>query len=249
MDDNAADARRAKKALRLHGSIARDLGVAIISGKYRPGDLLTGEIASSERLAVSRSAYREAVRILAAKGLVEAKPKVGTKVSPREAWRILDPEVLSWAFARQPARKFLLDLFELRDIVEPAAAALAAERRSSADLEEMRSAIVRMAHFTLAVPQGQEADRDFHAALLRAAGNPFIASLTAGIGAAVRTTTVFKQRERPLPRDPIPDHRRVFEAIEAKDVHRADKAMRDLIRLAMRDMGIPRRRKRIDDRT
>ena len=125
----------------------------------------------------------------------------------------------------------------------------AAERRSSADLEEMRSAIERMARFTLAVPQGQEADRDFHTALLRAAGNPFIASLPAGIGAAVRTTTVFKQRERPLPRDPVPDHVHVFEAIEAKDVDRADKAMRDLIWLAMRDMGIPRRRKKIDDRT
>ena len=60
------------KALRLHGIIARKLGVLIVSGKYRPGDLLRGEISSSAQLAVSRTAYREAVRILAAKGLVDA---------------------------------------------------------------------------------------------------------------------------------------------------------------------------------
>src|SRR5262245_56428981 len=66
---------RASAALRLHGSIARDLGVAIVSGRYRPGDILGGEVESSEELRVSRTAYREAVRILSAKGLVESRPR------------------------------------------------------------------------------------------------------------------------------------------------------------------------------
>ena len=64
----ASPAQRGKKKLRIHGVVAQDIGVAIIGGKYKPGDVLTGEVASSEQLSVSRSAYREAVRILAAKG-------------------------------------------------------------------------------------------------------------------------------------------------------------------------------------
>src|SRR6266550_1515450 len=82
------------RALRLHGTIARKLGIAIVSGEYAPGDLLDSEIAASEQFEVSRTAYREAVRILAAKGLVDARPKVGTRVKPQSDWHLLDPDVL-----------------------------------------------------------------------------------------------------------------------------------------------------------
>ena len=81
------------RALRLHGTIARKLGISILSGEYKPGDLLDSEIAASEQFAVSRTAYREAVRILAAKGLVDARPKVGTRINPQSKWNLLDPDV------------------------------------------------------------------------------------------------------------------------------------------------------------
>src|ERR687891_2306494 len=125
-----SEAAGRRKALRLHGAIARDLGVRIVSGRYEPGDILNGEIDASDRLKVSRTAYREAVRILAAKGLVESRPKVGTKVSAPEHWHLLDPDVLSWIFEYEPDDKLLTDLFELRKVVEPQAAALAAVRRT-----------------------------------------------------------------------------------------------------------------------
>lgn len=233
--------RPVSKALRLHGSIARDLGVAITSGEYRPGDLLVGEIASSERLDVSRTAYREAVRILAAKGLVESKPKVGTKVTPRDHWHLLDPDVVAWTFEGDPDLDLLESLFELRSIVESAAAALAAERRSTEHLDSMREAIERMAHFTLATPEGRQADQDFHAILLAASGNPYIISLTNGVSAAVNTTTMFKQRDRPLTRDPVPDHLRVFQAIADRDAVRAQTEMRTLVALALQDTPVPKR--------
>jgi len=233
--------RPVNKALRLHGSIARDLGVAISSGVYQPGDLLTGEIASSEKLDVSRTAYREAVRILAAKGLVESKPKVGTKVTSRNRWHLLDPDVLDWAFEGEPDLDLLESLFELRNIVESAAASLAALRRTPAQLDAMRDAIARMARFTLATPEGRQGDQDFHATLLAATGNPYIASLSTGVNAAVNTTTMFKQRNRPLPRDPVPDHMRVFEAIADRDATRAQAKMSDLVRLALADTPLPRR--------
>ena len=231
-----------RKALRLHGTIARDLGIAIVSGRYKPGDLLGGEIESSEQLAVSRAAYREAVRILSAKGLVESKPKVGTRVNAIDAWNLLDPDVLTWVFVNEPNPELLNSLFELRKIVEPAAAGLAAARRSKAHLKLMRDATERMARHTLMTEAGRKADQDFHTVLLKATGNPFLVSLITGINAAVNATTMFKQREHLLPRDPAPDHAHVVEAIAAKSAVRAQKAMRELIELARSDIPLPERR-------
>jgi DNA-binding FadR family transcriptional regulator len=235
--------RPVSKLLRLHGTIARDLGVAITAGEYQPGDLLIGEIASSEKLDVSRTAYREAVRILAAKGLVESKPKVGTKVTSRDRWHLLDPDVLAWTFEGEPDLDLLESLFELRDIVEAAAASLAATRRTTEQLDALRDAIARMASYTLATPEGRQADQDFHATLLAATGNPYVISLTTGVNAAVNTTTMFKQRERPLPRDPVPDHLRVFQAIADRDSLRAQQEMSTLIQLALKDTPVPQRSK------
>jgi DNA-binding FadR family transcriptional regulator len=229
-----AEAAR-RKALRLHGSIARDLGVRIVSGRARPGDILDGEIDASDRLEVSRTAYREAVRILAAKGLVESRPKVGTRVSRPERWHWLDPDVLSWIFEREPDDRLLNDLFELRRMVEPQAAALAAGRRTEADLVAMAQALQAMEQHSLAVEEGRAADQKFHAALLRATGNAFVASLVSGIGAAVTWTTIFKQRHQQLARDPVPDHVRVYEAVRARNPAAAQRAMTALLDLALLD--------------
>lgn len=237
----------ARKALRLHGTIARDLGMRIVSGRCRPGDILDGEIDASDRLEVSRTAYREAVRILAAKGLVESRPKVGTRVSPPERWHLLDPDVLSWIFEREPDDRLVNGLFELRRIVEPQAAALAAERRTEADLAAMARALQGMEEHSLAVEAGRDADQDFHAALLRASGNAFVASLSSGITAAVTWTTIFKQRHNQLARDSVPDHERVYEAVRARNPAAAQRAMTALVDLALRDttsMRRPRKKRR-----
>jgi DNA-binding FadR family transcriptional regulator len=215
--------------------IAHDLGVAIVSGQYQPGEALTNEVQSSEQLSVSRSAYREAIRILAAKGLVESRPKAGTTVSPMARWNLLDPDVLAWTFEGGPTDAFLRGLFELRLIVEPAAAALAAERRTLEQIGEMRSALQAMERHTLATDQGQAADRTFHALVMRATANPQLITLASSFGAAVRWSTVHKQRHRKLTRDPMPDHWRVFDAIAAGAPDQARLAMDELIRRAQAD--------------
>lgn len=238
-----ANARTRRRSLRLHGTIARDLGVLIVSGRYKPGDLLNGEIAASDRLQVSRGAYREAVRILAAKGLVESRPKVGTRISQPDRWHLLDPDVLSWIFEFEPDESLLTSLFELRKIVEPQAAALAALRRTDQHLEAMVRALDGMAKHTLAVEAGRLADQEFHSAVLHASGNAFVASLTSGVGAAISWTTIFKQRDNLLSRDPVPDHRRVYEAIKAADPKAAHKAMENLLDLALLDTTNARRPK------
>ena len=229
------------KPLRIHGTIARDLGIRIVSGRYRPGEVLNGEVAASGRLHVSRTAYREALRILAAKGMVESRPKTGTRVSPRANWHLLDPDVLSWIFEFEPGDELLAGLFELRQIVEPQAAALAARRRTDAQIERLAKALAGMAEHSLASEAGRLADQDFHAALLDASGNPFLVSLTSGIAAAVAWTTIFKQRRRPLPRDPIPDHRRVFDAVQDGDPEAAHRAMSELVDMALLDTRRARR--------
>lgn len=227
--------RPGRSPLRIHGTIAQDLGISIVSGQHAPGYVLENEIAASDQLRVSRTAYREAVRILAAKGLVESRPKTGTRVSPRKNWHLLDPDVLSWIFQNEPDVRLLENLFELRRIIEPQAAALAALRRSEEHLREMDQALHEMAEHTLAVEAGRDADQVFHSTLLDASGNAFLASLTSGVEAAVSWTTEFKQRKSPLKRDPIPDHRKVLEAVAAQDCEAAHAAMAELVDWAFID--------------
>ncbi|WP_116090361.1 FadR/GntR family transcriptional regulator [Sphingomonas crusticola] len=225
----------APRSKRLHDSIAHQLGVAILTGHYQPGDILPGEIEFAEQLQVSRSAYREAVRMLSAKGLVESRPKTGTRVSERDRWNLLDPQVLGWAFASEPSEKFIRDLFELRSIVEPAAAEIAAIRRTGADLAHMGHALGEMARFGLATEEGRAADQKFHHAILAAARNAPLMALSSSIAAAVRWTTIFKQRKRKLPRDPLPDHRLLYDAIVEGNPVAARHAMTELVRLALED--------------
>jgi DNA-binding FadR family transcriptional regulator len=220
---------------RLRGAVAHYLGSAIVSGRIAPGETLTGEVANAEALDVSRSAYREAVQVLTAKGLVESRPKAGTRVLPRRYWNILDPAVLAWAFSGEPDMDFIRDLFELRAIVEPAAAGLAAERREKSDIKAMKDALAGMRRHGLAGEAGRAADRDFHDAILVATQNNAVMALSASIGAAVSWTTQFKQRLRALPRDPMPDHVRVFDAIAAGDAEAAKAGMRTLVDLALDD--------------
>ncbi len=234
-------AERVVTSRRIHGTVARDLGIEIVSGVRQPGDVLGGEIEASDALGISRTAYREAIRILAAKGLVESRPKAGTRVTPRSRWNLLDPDVLAWAFDGEPPFNFVRDLFELRSVIEPAACAFAALRRDEADLSEMRGALGSMGNHGLATPEGRAADQRFHRAILAAARNEPLGVLASSVGAAVSWTTVFKQRRWALPRDPLPDHIAVFEAIEAGDADAAGKAMRELLRLALADMDLPRK--------
>jgi len=222
-------------ARRIHGTIAHDLGVAVLAGRYQPGETLPGEIEFAHTLGVSRSAYREAVRILIAKGLVESRTRTGTRVSPRERWNLLDPEVLAWAFESEPSQAFVRDLFELRMIVEPAAAELAAERRNGLDLARLADALDGMRRHGLATPDGQAADQIFHTAILTAARNAPLITLGSSIAAAVSWTTIYKQRKAGLPRDPLPDHEKLYEAIYAGDPAAARKQMAELVRLALED--------------
>jgi len=222
--------------LRIHQALARQLGIAILSGEHRPGDAFGGEIEASEAQGVSRTAYREAMRILTAKGLLESRPKAGTHVTPRRRWNLLDPDVLEWMFSGKPDQRFIRDLFELRGVIEPAAAVLAAQRHDQADLDRMDAGLAGMREHGLASAKGQAADKEFHTALLEATRNEALVSLATSVAAAVQWTTRFKQERHKLPRDPLPDHEAVRDAIASRKPARARKAMEELLQLAFADM-------------
>jgi len=223
------------KAERIHQAIARTLGTAILGGRFKPGDSFEGEIEQSLALGVSRTPYREAIRILVAKGLLESRPRAGTRVTPRGRWNLLDPDVLAWTFSGEPDPAFVRGLFELRGIIEPAAASLAAQRRTAAQVDAMRNSLAAMDRHGLSTEAGRAADQQFHRSVLEATHNEALASLASSVGAAVDWTTRYKQRHQALPRDPLPEHLAVFAAIEDSDGDRARRAMDELLRLALDD--------------
>lgn len=222
-EDSAPNARLPQK-------IAHDLGVAITSGKVKPGDTLEGEVEISERLHVSRTAYREAVRILAAKGMVESRQRTGTKVLPRRNWHMLDPDILAWSLETEPSEAFLRDIFELRMIIEPIAAALAAERRTPRDLSRLGHALEEMERHGLVTPEGRAADQMFHIHLLEAAGNEMLFNLASTVRAAIAWTTEFKYRKRKIARDARPDHHLIYNAIAGGEGEKARTAMLEHIK-------------------
>jgi len=234
------------KVQRIPGKIAQEIGADIVSGRLKPGALLADEISASDKRRVSRSAYREAIRILVAKGLVASRPKLGTRVSPIADWHLLDPDVLSWMFTVEPQQALLVQLFELRKMIEPEAAALAAERRTLKQLNEMGQLLEVMARETLHSQEGRDADEAFHAKLIEACGNPFLTSLSTSVTQTVIWSTVFKHRTEGLKRDSMPEHLRVHEAVAARDGAGARAAMTELIDLALADTTqalVPARKK------
>ncbi|WP_082474784.1 FadR/GntR family transcriptional regulator [Sphingomonas sp. Leaf343] len=226
----------------IHSGIAHDLGIAIVSGVHLPGDVLSGEERFSADNNVSRTAYREAIRILAAKGLVYSRTKSGTRVSPRERWNMLDLDVLAWMFEAGPTPQLIRDIFELRRIVEPAAAELAAERRDERELARMGHALEEMAHHGLADPVGRAADEAFHYLILKATRNEPLMTLSTSIAAAVEWTTAFARQTPHQMRDPMPDHHAVYAALVRSDPEEARSQMAKLVRNASEDAGLSPRR-------
>ena len=229
---------------RLRGTLARRIALDIISGKIEPGSLLPIEDKAGASFGVSRSAYREAIRTLAAKGLVSALPKVGTRVAQRSFWRILDPDILDWHFELGPSEEFIRNLFELRKILEPSAAALAAMRRSEEKLTALADSLARMARTNPRSGAWLNAIISFHQELVVAGENEALASLWPAIQATMRwsVTLQMKLPTLQLAHDPVADHARVFEKIASKDAEGALQEMALLIEASLGDTLAKRKR-------
>jgi DNA-binding FadR family transcriptional regulator len=198
--------------------IVERLAIDIISGRHATGEQLPNETTLGLDISVSRTAFREALKYLTAKGLIEAKPRSGTRVRPRSAWNLLDPDILRWSLHAGPSLEFVRDLFELRRNIEPTAARLAALRHTVADLARLETALLGMELNEPIGPAAIDADLRFHEALFLATGNPALACLKD----IVTTTILWSQRiKRPIGPsqfvDSLATHRRIFEAVRDRD--------------------------------
>lgn len=172
---------------KLHEQIAYDIGVSIARGVYREGDLLPTELTLAENYRVSRTAVREAFRILAAKGMTLSRPKIGTRVRNRSQWNMLDTDVLAWHIERQPDPVFVAALFELREMIEPEAAATAALRRDERQLQAMETAVSAIRR-AATIDELAKAIFRFHETILDAVRNPLVRSLGTLIEAIMHWT-------------------------------------------------------------
>jgi DNA-binding FadR family transcriptional regulator len=215
----------------LHGQIVHTIGKQILRGDLRPGD----PIPAPHDLPASRTALREAIKVLAAKGLVEARPKTGTRVRSREAWNLLDPDVLAWRQDGVSPLRFVRSVTELRSIIEPGAAVLAATRATDATIAAIHKAYYDMEG---AVPLDRpmnveafvDADTRFHTAILRAAGNDILEQLSHLVSIALRASFEVTTRIPGSARATLPRHRAVLDAISAGRAAAAGAAMRRLVR-------------------
>ncbi len=223
----------------VHSQLANSIGRDIVSGVYAPGALLPGEVEMRERFDVSRTALREAYSVLGAKSLIVARPKVGTRVRARADWNMLDPEVLAWHLQTVPVEDFAGELYVLRQMVEPEAAALAAAARSRPTIERIAAAYADMERFKHGVDGDLiAADTRFHLAILEATGNRFIGALGGLIRAAlVATFRLSWEGAARIADDRLLEHRAIFEAIRDADPEQARDRMHLLLRESFNDIS------------
>lgn len=213
----------------LSEAVAATIGRRIVAGQYKPGETLPTEPRIQEEFGVSRTAVREAVRLLSAKGLTVSRPKIGTRVRPTTDWNMLDPEVLRWQVDQNPSEEFINALFEMREIIEPAAAARAAERASDQQIAALGVAADGIRNEPRGSPEQIKADIDFHMIILEGSRNPMLRSVGALIQSALSITFSLGWRTV-MPEDAILQHRDIYEAIRERDPEEAFLAMRRLLR-------------------
>lgn len=214
-----------------HAHVMHDLGLGIIKGHYAENSILPGDAELLERFGVSRTVLREALKTLAAKGLIQPKAKIGTRVRERSQWNLFDPDILIWHFEAGVDLKFMESLAEMRLALEPEAAARAAERRTEKQLADLYRWADRMGDRNDTAQDFVYSDLQFHLTVADASGNPFMRSLSALIEVALVTTFTMSS--------PIPDtqrhmasaqkHRAIADAIAARDPEAARTAMRLVI--------------------
>lgn len=233
----------------IHGRVVSSIGEGIIRGRYPAGSLLPREPELIAKFDVSRTALREALKVLAAKGLVETRQRVGTRVRPPEQWNHFDPEITAWQLGN--GNGFVHDLIEFRQVTEPAAARLAAERATAKDMAAIGTALAAMADSAAAEDPAAyaEADARFHICVFLASHNNLMASLSFTIRQILETTFKLHQATKGARSygyaEDLAFHRRVFEKIGRRQPEAAAKAMSRLVVAAEHDLkGMKRRRRR-----
>ena len=183
----------------------------------------------AKELDVSRTVVREALKVLSEKGLIESRPRIGTRVSSSQNWNYLDPDILNWIFTNDPTTKNTDDLIELRRMVEPAAARFAALRRSDEELKQLQKAFKDMTDAGANIEAGIEPDIRFHHIILKASRNQMLAPLGHSIESALAASFRISNSAPGAPVASLARHEVVLSAIAARDGDAAEAAMLNVI--------------------
>jgi DNA-binding FadR family transcriptional regulator len=214
-----------------HAQVVDHLGKAIVSGEFPVGSILPGDPELALRFRVSRTVLREAMKTLAAKGMIVPRARIGTRVTPRKEWNLFDADILTWHFACGVDEHFLQHLSEVRLAFETHAAALAARNASDAEVATMMRLAVAMGDANHNAETLAEADLKFHLAVLDASGNPFLRTVGGLIEAAL--VGVFRLSSPTDEKGGIDEvarnHIRIVEEIGKRDEAGARQAMEHVI--------------------
>ncbi|AJI95312.1 FadR family transcriptional regulator [Yersinia ruckeri] len=158
--------------------LAEKIGQRILAGEYIAGAILPGEIELGEEFGVSRTAVREAVKMLAAKGMLLPRPRIGTRIMPQSNWNFLDQELLTWWMTRENFDQVMQHFILVRTALEPQACALAAVNANAAQKKQLTILMAEMQalHDEFDRERWIQVDTQFHQLIYEASGNPFLTS-------------------------------------------------------------------------
>lgn len=225
--DEAALRGGASRKRNLFSHVVEELGGRIVRGEFGPSAALPNEAELGQAFGASRSVIREAVKSLAAKGLLESRTRTGIRALAPLHWNLLDSEVLAWRYSAMPPAAFSREIFEIRGMIEPRAAALAAERAAPAELAEIEAAFLAMEAAEAPGNAAIQADLRFHRAILAAAHNDLLLQMGNLIAAGLLVS--YRLSSDPF-RVFLPLHGLVLDAIRARDGEAAQMAMDRLLR-------------------
>jgi GntR family transcriptional regulator, galactonate operon transcriptional repressor len=222
----------------LHRQVLNQMGEQICSGRFAPGEILPAEAELAERMQVSRITIRETMKSLSAKGMLQVRRRHGTIVLPRSQWQLFDPDVITWrARAGAVDADLIRDLMELRTIIEPNAAKLAATRATPEDRKAVRRAFNAMERAVAGNGEYVPADLAFHGAVLNACHNQFIQQMQNALSAILRTSFELSSEIEGGPARSLPMHEALCVAIEQGDAQAAEQAVLTLIARAENDFA------------
>lgn len=200
----------------IHGFLVRKLGIGIVSGFYPAGAIMPNEAELLKENGVSRTAMREAIKILTAKGLLESRPRVGLRVRPAKDWNLLDPDVLGWYCENGGFAKIAPKLMQMRRMFEPFAASMAARYHTPEQLAYLVACYDRMATAS-SLDDWIAADLMFHEAILAATSNELLVPLGNMIREGLRILFTVSANNTEDAFYSLPLHKAVLDAIVAAD--------------------------------
>jgi DNA-binding FadR family transcriptional regulator len=212
--------------------IVQTLGKSIALGEYPQGQPLKAEAELCEEFDASRTVLREAVKMLTAKGMLDARPRRGTIVLPESQWNLSDPEILNWLLDRKGSLPIISEFADMRLAIEPAAAGLAAKNLNDKTKANLMHAIDRMNAAAKGEDDHLDSDIAFHVGILEASSNRFFWNMRHTIEVALRFSIRITNSRKGVERASVEDHKRILDFILAGDTVGAENEMRVLLQEA-----------------